>query len=758
MELSGNTMQIPLLSRDNYDTWRLRIQAVMTKNKTWPYASRRNTKPEPTAENALAIAAWHEEDDRAKADLYPAINDAELKQVKKCETTRDIWQKLEWIFESKGPAKKASLWKRLMTHRLKVSGNIRTHIDEFFNIVNKLSELNIEISNELQSIMLLHSLPESFDNFRYAIESRYNLPDPEALKVKILDEDTTRTERIQNDEYNAALLARKTQQVLKKRRVNKAETKPTDGTFKYKCHKCRKIGHKAAECPDKKENARVAEDESFLALKPEEVSCRSSCDARNVRWCLDSGCMSHLCNDRGRFTQFSDTGNTKLNLANCTSAEIKGKGTVRLETLVGDTGRGILLENTMHVPDLRSNLMSVARITDTDCIVTFDKDHAEVRKRGSRDIILIADRFGDLYYIRESPEQQAHASSTVVGKSKLQIWNERLGHLNKSDLLEMHKKRLVLGMDIKEGVRSPGETRIEDEAEGPVVKMEIEDPVTQRDVDVPTAEEETDEPVVEATAQEIPEKNSVHNSKRDPEGRKGSSPATEDGQGTVADSANIAEISWDQALHGPDVAEWKEAILTEIECLVANDTWNIVDRPNGRNVIGCRTILRNKYRPNGTIDKRKARVVARGFSQRPGVDYHDTFAPVARLSSVRLLMASAVQFDIKVRQLDITTAYLNGKVEEEIYMESPKLLAEFLVEITNRRDKSGAVGRKARKMAQDLRSGDKLVAMVGKYTSEETCEVPIKMTITVKDDEPVSQRAWRLLLLNTEKVNAQIDV
>jgi len=115
------------------------------------------------------------------------------------------------------------------------------------------------------------------------------------------------------------------------------------------------------------------------------------------------------------------------------------------------------------------------------------------------------------------------------------------------------------------------------------------------------------------------------------------------------DFANIAEILWNQALQGPNAVEWKEAILTEIECLVKNDTWNIVDRPKSRDVIGCRTILRNKCRPDGTIDKRKARVVAQGFSQRPGLDYRDTFVPVARLSSVRLLIALAVQLDLKVR-------------------------------------------------------------------------------------------------------------
>jgi len=165
----------------------------MVKNKTWPYVTGRNAKPERTANNAEAVTAWKDEDEKAKADLYLAINDVELKQVKNCTTARDIWLKLESIFESKRPVKKASLWRRLTTHQLKVGGNVRIHIDEFFNIVNKLSELNIEIGDELQSIMLLHSLPENFDNLRCAIESRDNLPDPEALKIKILDEDTLRT-------------------------------------------------------------------------------------------------------------------------------------------------------------------------------------------------------------------------------------------------------------------------------------------------------------------------------------------------------------------------------------------------------------------------------------------------------------------------------------------------------------------------------------------------------------------------------------
>lgn len=180
------------------------------------------------------------------------------------------------------------------------------------------------------------------------------------------------------------------------------------------------------------------------------------------------------------------------------------------------------------------------------------------------------------------------------------------------------------------------------------------------------------------------------------------------------ESANIADIPWNECLEGPNANDWKEAILIEMECLVKNDTWSIVNRPKDRGVIGCRTILRNKYKPDGTIDKRKARVVARGFSQHSGINFHETFVPVARLSSVRLLMALAVQYDFKVRQLDITTAYLNGKVEEELYMEKPELLIEFLQEIISRRSERDSVRKKAKKMIHELQNGDDMVCKLNK--------------------------------------------
>lgn len=175
-----------------------------------------------------------------------------------------------------------------------------------------------------------------------------------------------------------------------------------------------------------------------------------------------------------------------------------------------------------------------------------------------------------------------------------------------------------------------------------------------------------------------------------------------------ANLVNISsEVTFHQALNGPDKDDWMNAIIEEVECLIKNDTWQIVNRPKDQNVIGCRMVLRNKYDSDGRVERRKARLVARGFTQRPGIDYHDTFAPVARLGSMRLLLALAVKHNLKVRQMDITTAYLHGTVEEETYMELPELLRECLEKIIRKRG-NGSIRSRAKEMLNQIRDDGKV--------------------------------------------------
>ena len=136
-----------------------------------------------------------------------------------------------------------------------------------------------------------------------------------------------------------------------------------------------------------------------------------------------------------------------------------------------------------------------------------------------------------------------------------------------------------------------------------------------------------------------------------------------------------------EAVNGPDAKEWKSAIIEEYIALMENSTWDIVDLPKGQKLIDSRFVLKTKLRSNGEIERRKARLVAKGYNQRPGIDFHETFAPVVRMSTIRIMMALATEMKLIVHQMDVVSAYLNGDLDEELYMNLPEELESSLKEI-----------------------------------------------------------------------------
>ena len=110
----------------------------------------------------------------------------------------------------------------------------------------------------------------------------------------------------------------------------------------------------------------------------------------------------------------------------------------------------------------------------------------------------------------------------------------------------------------------------------------------------------------------------------------------------------------------------------EHNSLINNHTWDLVNLPKGRKVVRCKWIYRTKFVADGSVDKYKARLVAKGFSQVPGIDYTETFAPVAKMNSIRLTLAIVAAQGWVVHQMDVKSAFLNGDLHEEIYMEQPQ--------------------------------------------------------------------------------------
>jgi hypothetical protein len=142
----------------------------------------------------------------------------------------------------------------------------------------------------------------------------------------------------------------------------------------------------------------------------------------------------------------------------------------------------------------------------------------------------------------------------------------------------------------------------------------------------------------------------------------------------TSDSEALDPSSLGEAKKRPDWLHWEAAIKAELDALKAAGTWDLVERPDSRrNVVDAKWVLRVKKNAAGEIEKYKARLVARGFTQVHGVDYYETFAPTAKLASIRLILAIAARNDWNVDMFDFHSAFLNGELdpEELIFMEQP---------------------------------------------------------------------------------------
>ncbi|KAK1642030.1 hypothetical protein QYE76_059835 [Lolium multiflorum] len=139
----------------------------------------------------------------------------------------------------------------------------------------------------------------------------------------------------------------------------------------------------------------------------------------------------------------------------------------------------------------------------------------------------------------------------------------------------------------------------------------------------------------------------------------------------LVDNNNDPE-TYEEAMMSPDSNKWQEAMKSEMGSMYENQVWTLVDLPDGRKVVENKWIFKKKIDADGNVTVYKARLVMKGFRQIQGVDYDETFSPVAKLKSVRILLAIAAFFDYEIWQMDVKTAFLNGDIEEELYMVQPR--------------------------------------------------------------------------------------
>lgn len=116
---------------------------------------------------------------------------------------------------------------------------------------------------------------------------------------------------------------------------------------------------------------------------------------------------------------------------------------------------------------------------------------------------------------------------------------------------------------------------------------------------------------------------------------------------------------------------WRGSMGDEIDAMTHNHTYDLVDRVLAHNIVGCKWVYRIKYLPNGSVDRFKSHLVAKDFYQRPGIDFHETYSPVIKHATICIVLGVVVARDWPLQQLDVNNAFLQGKLDEEVYMTQP---------------------------------------------------------------------------------------
>ncbi|RVW31096.1 Retrovirus-related Pol polyprotein from transposon TNT 1-94 [Vitis vinifera] len=131
-------------------------------------------------------------------------------------------------------------------------------------------------------------------------------------------------------------------------------------------------------------------------------------------------------------------------------------------------------------------------------------------------------------------------------------------------------------------------------------------------------------------------------------------------------------VSFSQAIGCSDSDKWIDAMNDELKSMDQNKVWELVELPEGYKTVSCKWVFKTKRDSKGNIERHKARLVAKGFTQKGGIDYKETFFPVSKKESLRIIMALVAHFDLELHQMNVKTAFLNGSLEEKVYMDQPE--------------------------------------------------------------------------------------
>ncbi|KAA0061857.1 copia-like pol polyprotein [Cucumis melo var. makuwa] len=597
--------------------------------------------------------------------------------IKNTEDAKEFMKSVEKCYQSESADK--SLARTLMSTltNIKFDGSrtIHEHILEMTNLAARLKTMGMEVNENFLVTFILNSLPSEYGPFHMnynTLKDKWNVHELQSMLIQEearLKKPIIHSANLMGHKGAGKKPGKKNGKGNHRQLKVKQSSAPIHkkGQIKDKYRFCNKPGHYQKDCLKRKawfenkgkHNALVCF-ESNLTEVPYNT------------WWIDSGCITHVFNKMQGFltTRTTNPNERFIFMGNRVKVPVEAVGTYRL-TL--DTGHHLDLFATFYVPSISRNLISLSKLDTLG------------RKPSLRHLHIWGCQAEVRIYNPHEKKLDSRTTSVFF-----------IGYLEKSKRYRFycpnHSTRIVetgnvrfIENDIISGSLELRKVEIQE------VRVEIPSSITSSQVVVPVIVDSVNNPQELQINGQTPHNDIVTNE-----------PVTEGPQEielrrfvrsrrlVISDdylvylhesefdlSIDNDPVSFSQAIKVDNSTKWLDAMKEELKSMNDNEVWDLVELPKESKRVGCKWVFETKRDSNGNIERYKARLVAKGYTQKDGIDYKETFSPVSKKDSLRIIMALIAHYDLKIHQMDVKIAFLNGNLDEEVFMDQPE---GFMVE------------------------------------------------------------------------------
>ncbi|KAJ4705025.1 Retrovirus-related Pol polyprotein from transposon TNT 1-94 [Melia azedarach] len=676
--MSGMNVKIDKFAgRNSFSLWQIKMRALLKQQGLWVPLTRKPADPITTE-----IAVLEE---KAHSTIMLCLVDDIITEVAEEETAQGLWVKLESLYMTKSLTNKLLLKQRLFSLRMQEGMPLRDHLDQLNTILLELRNIDVKVEDEDAALILFVSLPLSYENF---------------VQSFIIRKDTVSLEEVRSSLHTRELRHKATGTGAD----NQAARLVASGSYSHGNSGKKKFKKPVSKGPKPNNvynycTAAVANTNS----KEDIVLVADEHTHHNDVWILDSGASYHICPRREWFTTYEQVNGGNTSMANSSVCKAVGIGSVKIRK---HDGKFCTLNDVRHVPLMTKNLISLSILDNKG--FSFQGEGGVLHVCKGSNVVLKGVKRGTLYFLQGSmPSSSVAVASSEIDKDNMtKLWHMRLGHMSARGMQIMSKGDILCGYKVKdlefcehcifgmlhrskfpkhksEAFKNFRQWKalVENQTGKNIKRL-------QTDNGLEFCWSEFDEFYQHPQSESEPSSSSLpvasqhslalNQSKR---ANYGIPPKRYGFEDMVAYALQVAEevdldsnepSTYKEAVTCTESTQWLAVMGDEMESLHKNQTWELTKRPRDRKIVTCKWVYKEK---EGEISvegiKYKARVVARGFTQKEGVHYNEIFSPVVKHTSIRVLLAIVAHQNLELEQLDVKTAFLHGELEEEIYMTQP---------------------------------------------------------------------------------------